>query len=88
MIFFLIIHADHIHLSLEELNNQYSQNIHLTCETEVNSCIQLLDVMITKEPDSAVSTAKDSASDRHILGNTMHRRKQVGTRSQCHSLES
>ena len=55
--FFIIIHADHIHLSLEELNNQYSQNIHLTYETEVNSCIQLLDVMITKEPDSAVSTA-------------------------------
>lgn len=57
MIFFLIIDADHIHLPLEELNNRYSQNIHLTYEREVNSCIQFLDVMVTKEPDSAISTA-------------------------------
>lgn len=55
--FFLIIDADHIHLPLEELNNRYSQNIHLTRETKVNSCIQFLDVMVTKEPDSAISTA-------------------------------
>lgn len=57
MIFFLIIDADHIHLPLEELNNRYFQNIHLTCEREVKSCIQFLDVMVTKEPDSAISTA-------------------------------
>lgn len=57
MIFFLIINADHIHPTREELKNQYPQNIHLTCETEVNSCIQFLDVMVTKKPDSAISTA-------------------------------
>lgn len=57
MLFFLIIDADHIHLPLEEPNNRYSQNIHLTYEREVNSCIQFLDVMVTKEPDSAISTA-------------------------------
>lgn len=93
MIFFLIIDADHIRLPLEELNNRYSQNIHLTCGREVNSCIQFLDVMVTKEPDSAISTAwyqKDIASGRHMLDITSVtlREKKVGRRNWYHSLGS
>lgn len=83
MIFFLIIDADHIRLPLEELSDRYSQNIHLTCEREVKSCIQFLDVMVTKEPDSAISTAwyqKDIASGRHMLNITsvtMERKQEL-----------
>lgn len=84
MVSFLIIDADHIRLPLEELDNQYSQNIHLTCERGVNSCIQFWDIMVTKEPDSDISTAwyqKDTASGRHMLDVTSvacHEKKTGG----------